>query len=256
MVRPRASERGVTLNIDKGLDRRVPHDPPRLAQAVLNVLSNAVDAAAAGGKHVSLRIREEAGVVRIQVDDDGLGIAPEIAGSLFEPFSTTKPPGQGTGLGLAITHQILADHRGAVTLSAKDGGGTRAELILPTLDPQAQRILVIDPDVSVRRVLAADLRRERFDVIVADSLSAAREVIRARTIRVIVTDARLPDAHGTSLVSALAEAAPGARCIVVSGDPDVREIRGAHALLAKPWDRARLIATIREACIAGDQGNL
>jgi PAS domain S-box-containing protein len=250
MVRPRASEKAVALRVESATDSRVPHDPPRLAQAILNLLSNAVDAASTGGKHVTLRVKEEPGLVCVQVDDDGPGIAPEIADNLFEPFATTKPPGQGTGLGLAITRQILQDHRGSVSLRGRSEGGTRGEIVLPTLDPQKQCILVIDSDPSVRRALVSDLRRERFDVIAADSLADAKRALAATSVRVIVTDARLPDAHGPELVAALVAEAPHCRCIAISGDPDVREIQGAHALLAKPWDRARLIATIRQACIA------
>ncbi|HEY6558655.1 MAG TPA: ATP-binding protein [Polyangiaceae bacterium] len=249
MVRPRAGERRVTLRVESALDARVPHDPPRLAQAILNVLSNAVDAAAAGGKTVQLRVREQPGLVHIEVDDDGPGVSPEMAGSLFEPFATTKPPGQGTGLGLAITQQIMADHRGSVSLRSRPEGGTRAELVLPSFDPQAQRILVLDADASVRRALAQDLRRERFDVITADSLASARALLAEHAVRVIVTDARLPDGDGAALVAALATYAPGSRCIVVSGDPDLRELSQAHAFFAKPWDRTRLIAAIRQACL-------
>jgi hypothetical protein len=249
MVRPRAGERRVTLRVESTLDARVPHDPPRLAQAILNLLSNAVDAAAAGGRTVQLRVREQPGLVHIEVDDDGPGVSPEIAGSLFEPFATTKPPGQGTGLGLAITQQIIADHRGTVSLKSRPEGGTRAELVLPSFDPQAQRILVLDADASVRRALAQDLRRERFDVITADSLASARALLAEHAVRVIVTDARLPDGDGAALVAALATLAPGSRCIVVSGDPDLRELSQAHAFFAKPWDRTRLIAAIRQACL-------
>ncbi|HMI93530.1 MAG TPA: hybrid sensor histidine kinase/response regulator [Polyangiales bacterium] len=249
MVRPRAGERGVSLRVESGLEARVPHDPPRLAQAILNLLSNAVDAAAAGGKTVVLRVREQPGLVRIEVDDDGPGVSPEIAGSLFEPFATTKPPGQGTGLGLAITQQIVLDHRGSVGLHSRPEGGTRAELVLPSFDPREQRILVLDPDPSVRRVLVQDLRRERFDVVAAESLERARELLSEGAVRVIITDARLPDAFGSGLVAALSECAPSSRCIVVSGDPDVRELSQAHAFFAKPWDRARLIAAVRQACL-------
>jgi PAS domain S-box-containing protein len=249
MVRPRAGERGVTLRVESALDARVPHDPPRLAQAILNLLSNAVDAAAAGGKSVQLRVREQPGLVHIEVDDDGPGVSPEIAGNLFEPFATTKPPGQGTGLGLAITQQIIADHRGSVSLTARAGGGTRAELVIPSFDPQAQRILVLDADPGVRRALAHDLRRERFDVITSDCLATASALLAERAVRVIITEALLPDASGAALVAALTERAPGSRCIVVSGDPDVRELAQAHAFFAKPWDRARLIAAVRQACL-------
>src|SRR5690606_26190621 len=78
MARPRALDAGVSLELEVGLGGSVPNDSPRLAQAILNLLSNGIDAAKSGGKHVWLSVVSEEKQVRICVDDDGPGIANEL----------------------------------------------------------------------------------------------------------------------------------------------------------------------------------
>ena len=131
LVGPRAREREIDLQLEPGDDAVVRHDPPRLQQAVMNLVANAIDAAADGGKTVRVRIVVEGVLVRIEIEDDGLGIAPEVSARLFEAFVTTKAAGQGTGLGLSIARQIVEDHAGRVLLGPRVGGGTCAVVLLP-----------------------------------------------------------------------------------------------------------------------------
>jgi two-component system NtrC family sensor kinase len=132
LAKPRAAERRVEMTLEPGSDVRLPHDAARLSQAVLNLVSNGIDAAAEGGGSVVIRLVLDASSMRVQVDDDGPGIPEKIRDRVFEPFTTTKPQGKGTGLGLAITRQIVDDHGGVVTLSPNPSGpGTRAEIVLP-----------------------------------------------------------------------------------------------------------------------------
>lgn len=253
MVRPRAVEKEVRIQLDRLGSERVPHDPPRLAQAIVNVVANAVDAAASGGGNVWLRTHSDERHVCVMVEDDGPGVAEEIRDQVFEPFTTTKPHGQGTGLGLAITHQILLDHGGSVVLEGRDGGGTRAELCLPFLDLSALRILVVEADPAVRRALAADLRRARFEVMSAGTLTEARSILKAHEIQVALTEVRLPDASGSELLAALRNARPEVRILDVSGEALLGEVDEADLALEKPWDRDGLVSAVRQLCI-GTEG--
>lgn len=132
LAKPRAADRNVELVLEPGSDVRLPHDTPRMSQAILNLVANAVDAAADGGRHVAVRVVAEQGFVRVQVDDDGPGVPEDLRERVFEPFITTKPHGHGTGLGLSITRQIVDDHCGVATLGPRpDRAGTRAEIVLP-----------------------------------------------------------------------------------------------------------------------------
>ncbi|HWA77173.1 MAG TPA: ATP-binding protein [Polyangiaceae bacterium] len=253
MVRPRVKDRRVELIVEPSANINVPHDPPRLAQAILNVLSNAVDAAASGGKHVTLRTRIDDDSLRIEVDDDGPGLSPELALTAFEPFKTTKPFGQGTGLGLSITRQIATDHGGCVKLEPREGGGARVGLELPRFRASVYRLLVLDDDPAVRRALASDLRREGFDVLTADSLGEARDLLRRNPIQVVLSDWQLPDAGGPELIQALQRESRATRIIVTSADPSLTASEGVERVLNKPWTRDTLTQLVRSVCLKGER---
>jgi len=102
----------------------------QINQAVLNVLTNAVQAAGRGGS-VVLRTDVEGDAVTVTVADDGPGVPEEVMGRIFEPFFTTKPVGAGTGLGLSIAHAIVAAHDGAIELKSAPGEGAEFLIRLP-----------------------------------------------------------------------------------------------------------------------------
>jgi len=102
----------------------------QIRQVFLNLVVNASDAVGECGLSV-LRIREADPGVRITVEDDGCGVAPEIASRLFDPFFTTKPVGQGTGLGLAISYDIVRRHGGSITFESEPVRGAAFHVTLP-----------------------------------------------------------------------------------------------------------------------------
>lgn len=138
LVRTRAAmaEVRIVVHDQARADVIVTHDSGRLTHALVNLLSNAVDAAKLGGHSVDVWLRQHANRLEIVIEDDGTGIAPEIAGHLFEPFCTTKPFGEGTGLGLALTREVLREHGGAATLTNRNPRGAVATIVLP-LDARA-----------------------------------------------------------------------------------------------------------------------
>jgi two-component system, NtrC family, sensor kinase len=105
--------------------------PAKINQVVMNLLSNAIDASRENSK-VMVRTRSTpAGDVEIQVEDQGTGIQPEALPRIFDPFYTTKPPGQGTGLGLSISYGIVQDHGGRIDIKSEVGKGTCFTVRLP-----------------------------------------------------------------------------------------------------------------------------
>lgn len=104
--------------------------PALLNQALLNLVSNSIDAIAQTGT-IAIKTEADGDFVVFTIMDTGSGIAEDLRDRIFEPFVTTKPAGQGTGLGLSITHSIVESHRGTLTLDAAPGGGTVATLRLP-----------------------------------------------------------------------------------------------------------------------------
>lgn len=111
-------------------------DGLRFEQALLHVLTNAIDAIDAarvddrGNIEVTLGRSEKA--VLIEISDDGVGLDPASSKKVFDPFFTTKPVGRGTGLGLSISHKIIRDHNGTIDLSpARGTGGATVRIEIP-----------------------------------------------------------------------------------------------------------------------------
>ncbi len=113
------SEVELTCEVDSPLSLHA--DPAKLRQVLWNLLRNAADAAAEGGKHVSVEARGSKDEVTITVIDDGPGIPADKIARIFDPFFTTKQ--KGTGLGLATTHAIVAEHGGRIDVSSEVGKG-------------------------------------------------------------------------------------------------------------------------------------
>ena len=104
-----------------------------LNQAIMNLISNAIDAIDAterpGTITISSRVRD--GWFELDVADTGGGVPEDVRGRVFEPFFTTKAVGDGMGLGLSITYSIAQKHGGDVRREPREGGGTRASLRFP-----------------------------------------------------------------------------------------------------------------------------
>lgn len=119
----------LVVRLDEGLPR-VRGDRERLRQLLLNLLFNAADAIGGAGR-IDVRATNGGGVVTLIVEDDGPGIAHEILHHVFDPFVTTKPPGQGTGLGLAVCHTIVERLGGSIEGKNRIEGGATFSVTLP-----------------------------------------------------------------------------------------------------------------------------
>jgi signal transduction histidine kinase len=134
--RAELSQAGITLTIDvaEGLPE-VAADEAQLRQALLNLVRNAREAMAQGGRlEVIVAARtagDGAGQVVVTVADSGPGIAAAHLGQIFDPFFSTKE--RGTGLGLALVHQIVVEHGGRVDVDSGAGKGTRFALAFPAI---------------------------------------------------------------------------------------------------------------------------
>jgi C4-dicarboxylate-specific signal transduction histidine kinase len=113
-------------------------DADRLMQVLVNALQNAVDAMRThpgSGNVIRVHGQGDAREVVLHVDDQGPGVDPTIVERLFEPFATTKPPGEGTGLGLYTSYMLVKAMDGDLSLSTRPEGGARATLCLPAAEP-------------------------------------------------------------------------------------------------------------------------
>ena len=110
-------------------------DPNQIKQVLLHLVLNGIDAMeeTGGTLSVTTRVQEladqeprEGGVVLLEVEDDGIGMAAGTEDRIYEPFFTTKPIGSGTGLGLSITKNIVEMHGGRLDIANRPEGGVRA----------------------------------------------------------------------------------------------------------------------------------
>jgi signal transduction histidine kinase len=115
------------IEIVRDYDKNIPKLMARgseLNQVWTNLLDNAIDALGESGT-ITIKTTREAGGVRVDVSDDGPGIADDIRDRIFDSFFTTKEVGHGTGLGLATVHQIVVDrHRGRINVESEPGATT------------------------------------------------------------------------------------------------------------------------------------
>lgn len=128
--------RQVPVHVDEALHgERVTADSDQLVQVLVNLLQNAHDAVKdSDDGRVSVSVDVNGDQVSILVEDNGPGIPESLRARLFEPFATTKPPGEGTGLGLYTSYMLIDGMHGTMSLTPRSEGGTRASVSLPRSD--------------------------------------------------------------------------------------------------------------------------
>ena len=135
ILRPLTGKRRVALELRKpeaGVD--VVIDELEMQQALTNLVMNAL-AASPEGSIIEVALAAEPSMLRIDVVDQGTGIAPDALQHVFEPYFTTKQAGEGTGLGLSVAHGIVREHGGTIDLESTLGEGTRVTVRVPREPP-------------------------------------------------------------------------------------------------------------------------
>jgi signal transduction histidine kinase len=137
-MRGRLASSGVTLDlhVEEPLGS-VAADEAQLELALLNLVTNALDAMPSGGM-LTIAAANADGRVRIEVRDTGSGIDPAVLPRIFEPWVTTKSAGRGTGLGLSITRDLITSLGGTIGVSSSAGQGTTFTIELPAAESVAE----------------------------------------------------------------------------------------------------------------------
>jgi len=131
----------VVLDVELSTTRKVYANFTEVEQVTLNFVINAqqsIEAAARPKGRILIRVYDAGKKVRLEVQDDGAGVAPEDEPKLFQPFFTTKPVGQGTGLGLSVSYGIIESYGGAIGYSGNEWGGATFFFELPVTEPGAR----------------------------------------------------------------------------------------------------------------------
>jgi two-component system sensor histidine kinase/response regulator len=233
----RAEEKGLELFIDMAPD--VPHyvigDPLRLGQVINNLVGNAIKFTQQGEIHLRTEMLEKTAdsvLLRISVRDTGIGISPDKAQHLFQPFvqadtGVTRKFG-GTGLGLTISKRLVELMHGQISLSSEAGHGSTfaftVQLGLPAkqpashkgsrglLDLRPMRTLVVDDQMTSLTILRALLEHWNFPVSTASSGSEALQLLmdakaEGHPFELLLLDWNMPGMSGIELARTLGEAA-------------------------------------------------
>ncbi|RME35469.1 MAG: response regulator, partial [Deltaproteobacteria bacterium] len=263
------------LAASKGLDLRVQtaeidlfQDVMKLKQILLNVLSNAVKFTEQGS--ISIRASEAGGLVTIEIEDTGRGIAAEDLEHIFDEFKqvgATHASQPGTGLGLALCRRITAMMKGEISVRSEEGKGSvftirvpariepeseqqgESTLILPEdFDPARPSVLAIDDDVGMLELVRQYLQGAGMQYILAADSRVGLKAAREYRPDVILLDILMPEMNGWEVLSALkcddtTKSIP-VICISVLEDRETAHAMGASQFLVKPVLREDLLEAI------------
>jgi len=273
-------------------------DRSQLETVLVNLATNARDAMPGGGRLVFSATLESVGeeavadgsphpsglapgaYVRLAVADTGQGMDAATLARAGEPFFTTKGHGEGTGLGLSMAKGFVEQSGGAFSITSTLGLGTTITLWLPEAAPghltQApargraaeadpftgaprKRVLLVDDQDSVRKILAAQLRDAGFDVVPAAGGEQAIALLAGGLqVDALVSDLSMPQVDGLAVISAAQQHLPRLPAILLTGyagDDAALAVSGAisgsFSLLRKPVEDAHLVdrlSTLLAAC--------
>lgn len=262
-------------------------DGSQLRQVVMNLIMNASDALQ--GERGTIRVTTGERELRpsdlaacvlgreavpgpyvyVEVEDEGAGMDEATLHRIFEPFFTTRASGRG--LGLAATLGIVRAHGGVLDVRSRRGVGTRFRVLLPVAsdvepyatetvaaieadpEPDGGRVLVVDDEAGVRRMVRAVLSRAGFDVVEAADGAEALAVLNGRQLfDLVVLDVRMPGMDGFEVLEHLRGIAPTLPVVVSSGY-SAEDLSPAHVsdpattILPKPYAASELLEHVRSA---------
>jgi len=252
------------LKISTELNAKQHHilaDCIRLQQVFWNLINNAVKFTSLGGQIAIRTSNDERDCFHFEIADNGIGIEPERLASLFMPFEQADPSVSrqfgGLGLGLAICKHLVDLHNGTIEAESRGRsfGATfkvtletmSEEVARTTLDsrgpkhaPKPLRILLVEDHQDTRHTLSRLLTHFGHQVVTADNIQKALEILASGPIDVLLCDIGLPDGTGYEVISRAGEKRPN-KAVAITGfgtEDDIRRSReaGFDLHLVKPID--------------------
>ncbi|MEZ4526221.1 MAG: response regulator [Desulfobacterales bacterium] len=262
--------------------RDVLGDPTQIHQVMMNLCTNAYHAMREKGGILSIQVRETeipdedsgflpsvppGNYVRISVSDTGYGMTEEIREHIFDPYFTTKDPGEGTGLGLSVVHGIVRNHKGHITVHSQPGKGSTFDIWLPVVEklPETprmdeidiplggnERILLVDDELQIVQMEKQMLERLGYQVTDVTESSAALHLFRSGPdeFDLVITDMTMPGMTGIELSRELIQIRPDIPIILCTGFSELitREKaleRGIREYVMKPVLKGEMAKTVR-----------
>jgi len=231
---------------------RVKADPGWIEQAIMNLVVNARDAMASGGKltietgnvdldeaYVGGHVGVKPGrYVMLSVSDTGVGMTPEVMERLFEPFFSTKEKDKGTGLGLSTIYGIVKQSDGDIWVYSEPGNGSTFKIYLPRVDEPleeqrekvlgddllrgSETILLVEDEEEVRKLAVRVLERQGYKVLAARNGDEALLICKQHQgpIHLLLTDVVMPGMNGHEVAKRLESLHPETKALYMSGYTD------------------------------------
>ena len=283
----------IDLAIETGRDLGFVHaDPGQIDQVIMNLVVNARDAMAEGGRLLietrdveldesyaeKLLTARPGRYVMLAFTDTGTGMDAKTQEQIFDPFFTTKEKGQGTGLGLSTVYGIVKQSGGAIDVYSELGFGTSVRLYFPRVDvattPELAKetreplggletVLIAEDDEAVRHLVQKALKKGGYTPLVAATGAEALRLAKEHRgpIHLLITDVIMPRMSGTELAKRLRKLRPEMAALYMSGYTDSAlrhrgDIDSATQFLQKPFSPAALKRKVREMLDAMRDGKL
>jgi PAS domain S-box-containing protein len=260
-------------------------DPDAVHQVVINLCTNAYQAMGneAGELAVELAAATVAGkegdapppgrYLRLTVTDTGPGVPPENRTRVFEPYFTTKLPGEGTGLGLAVVHGIVRSHGGHIAVQDRPGGGAMFVVHFPPAEepapeipdrrgdeeahpvpaPAGKRLLLVDDEAVIAEAMEENLAGRGYAVrAFTDPVRALSEFeADPAGVDVALCDLTMPEMNGLELSSRMRAVRPDLPIILCTGfvggvDSGTLRRAGVSVLLLKPVSAEHLVEVVEK----------
>ncbi|MBN1864566.1 MAG: transporter substrate-binding domain-containing protein [Victivallales bacterium] len=211
--------------------------------------------------------------VRLEISDNGCGMAPEVLEKIYEPFFTTKDLGKGTGLGMAVVYGIVRQHRGFIDIKSSPGGGSSISIYLPRdesaladgfrtdkveTDPEIMKgktVLLVEDNSSIRVMVEEILKEKGMEVFGFPKPSEAIVFAEAhpKKIDLLISDMVMPEMGGEDVLAEILKKRPEIRCLFMSGyaaDEPFDHARPNVCFLPKPFSISDLAHKVQEVLLS------
>jgi len=266
--------KGIQIELTKKLGKipQILGNPSELREVMTNIVFNAVDAMPNGGEVAITTSIQAEDWVEMRIADTGIGMTEEVRKRVFDPFFTTKGV-TNTGLGMSVSYGIIKRHGGEILIESEPGKGTTFIIHLPTgymneipdekmvrtvpvtplaLEGGGARILVIDDEDSVRKILYQMLKAKGYQVVVASNGEEGIERFKEEPFDLVFTDLGMPKMSGWEVGRALKGINPKVPIALITGwgvelNKDKMKESGIDLVVSKPFNFDQVVRLVSEA---------
>jgi CheY-like chemotaxis protein len=267
MWKDQLQKQGRTVELITKLNhlQAVAGNAAELREVLTNIILNALDAVPGDGI-ITISTWADDRYGYISIADTGMGMSSDIQQRIFDPFFSSKGPGN-SGLGLSVAYGIISRHEGKITVASAEGEGTTFTIRLPICGGLVERreavveeqgtadcarILLIDDDRTVRDVLSAILVQAGHQVVSVESGGEGIEAFDSGEFDLVFTDLGMPEMSGWDVAAEIKRRNPVIPVVMITGwgrqldEAEARE-KGVNLLLCKPFELTKVQNTVIEA---------